>query len=116
MNKNNGFTLVETMAIIIILGILVVVLLPALSQVSERPRSGRCKANLSQLGKAINLYLLDLGKQVHYPQRSAQGFVAELYEERILIEPESYLCPSTADTNREYVAIIGNAKSSVRMR
>ena len=112
MNKNSGLTLVEIIATIIILGVLVAVLLPALSQASERPRSGRCKANLSQIGKAINLYLLDLGKQVHYPQRSGQGFVAELYEKRILIEPEVYLCPSTADTNKEYEVMIGNTKSS----
>ena len=113
MKKNSAFTLVEIMAVIIILGILVAVLLPALSQVSEKSRGGRCSVNLSTIGQGINLYLLDLGRQVYYPQRSGQGFIAELYKEGILIEPQVYLCPSTADTNREYEATIGNTKSSV---
>ncbi|BBM84936.1 type II secretion system protein [Candidatus Uabimicrobium amorphum] len=112
MKKNNGFTFVEVIAVIIILGVLVAALLPALSQVNENARNGRCKACLSQIGKGMNMYLLDLGKQVQYPQRSAQGFIAALYEEGVLIEPEVYLCPSTTDTNREYETSIGNTKSS----
>ncbi|WP_372365723.1 type II secretion system protein [Candidatus Uabimicrobium sp. HlEnr_7] len=102
MKKNNGFTLVEILAIIIMLSVLVAMLLPALNQVSEKTDArGRCKPNLSQIGKGLAVYLLDLGKQVYYPQRNGQGFIAELYRERILLEPTVYLCPSTADTNRE---------------
>lgn len=62
--KSRGFTLVELLVVIAIVGILVSLLLPALSSVRESARSASCKSNLKQLGLAIKMY--DSAKG-HYP-------------------------------------------------
>ena len=48
-----GFTLVELLAVITIIGTLVGLLLPAVQAAREAARSSTCSNNLAQLGKAI---------------------------------------------------------------
>jgi prepilin-type N-terminal cleavage/methylation domain-containing protein/prepilin-type processing-associated H-X9-DG protein len=47
-NKKSGFTLVEMLVVIAIIGLLVAILLPALSAARESGRSTQCKSNLRQ--------------------------------------------------------------------
>lgn len=56
-----AFTLVELLVVIAIIGLLVALLLPALSAVLERTRLLQCQNNLRQIGTAIKAYHSSVG-------------------------------------------------------
>ena len=63
MKDNKGFTLVELMLVVIIIGALVAMVLPRLTGRSEQARTQVAKADISaNIATALKLYEMDNGK------------------------------------------------------
>lgn len=56
MKREKGFTLIELLVVIAIIALLLAVIMPALKLAKEQARKIICKSQLSQLGKAVELY------------------------------------------------------------
>ncbi|MCA9247573.1 MAG: DUF1559 domain-containing protein [Planctomycetales bacterium] len=54
--KRQGFTLVELLVVIAIIGVLVALLLPAISRAREAARNTECKNNLRQIGIGMHIH------------------------------------------------------------
>jgi len=59
VKKNNGFTLIELMVVIVILGILAAVIAPRIPKFVEKAKENKTKANLANLRSALSLYYSD---------------------------------------------------------
>src|ERR1043165_8110662 len=60
-SRLHGFTLVEMLVVIAIIGVLAALLLPALAKGKARAQRIRCVANLQQLGLAFHGFAHDHG-------------------------------------------------------
>src|SRR5580700_1182416 len=67
INKcQKGFTLVELMIVVAIIGILAAVAIPKFAQMLEKSREGATKGNIGALKSAVSNYYAD--QQGNYPQ------------------------------------------------
>src|SRR3989338_2952541 len=71
-NKQSGFTLIEVMVVVVILGILAALIVPKIMSRPEQARMVKAKQDILAVQSALDLYKLDNG---FYPS-SDQGLVA----------------------------------------
>jgi prepilin-type N-terminal cleavage/methylation domain-containing protein len=61
MRSRKGFTLVEIMIVVAIIGLLAAIAIPNFIQARTRAQTNACVANLKQIQGAISLWALDSG-------------------------------------------------------
>ena len=127
MRASRGFTLIGLLVVLVVLGVIAALLLPALAGERECARRVQCTSNLKQFGLAMHMYAQDFGE---FPPHdvpdeyavgdiedfpSTVGYNAEgkpplaleagdglaalhlLYTEGYITDPQIYRCPSDRD-------------------
>jgi len=79
----SGFTLIELIIVIAIIGILAAVAMPAMTEAPQRAREAVLKENLYQIRSCIDQYLADHGE---YPE-SLQKLVDDGYLREMPLDP-----------------------------
>jgi general secretion pathway protein G len=82
-NRQKGFTLIELIVVIAIIGILATVALPAMKNAPVRAREAVLRADLYQMRSTIDQFLADKG---HYPE-SLQAVIDAGYLRFLPVDP-----------------------------
>ncbi len=85
-NKQSGFTLIEIMVVVVILGILSALIVPNVISRPDEARVTAARAEIQQIGNALELYRLDNG---FYPS-SDQGLEALVNQPSGFPEPRNW--------------------------
>jgi len=86
MSSKNGFTLIELILVVVILGILAGAVVPVFQGRSEQARIGRAKTDIATYGTQVDLYALDHNDK--YPENlSALVSAKRKYVQQVVKDP-----------------------------
>jgi general secretion pathway protein G len=75
--STTGFTIIELLVVVVIIGIIAAVAIPSLLNAIDRGRQKRTMSDLRTIGEAIQSYVVDSD---HYPQASSIADLATVLE------------------------------------
>jgi len=113
-NKERGFTLIEVMVVVVILGILAAILVPKVMDRPDQARKTKARQDIRALEAALNLYKLD---NFVYPTTD-QGLEA-LVEEPSSPEPANWKAGGYVDRlpkdpwNQDYLFLSPGEQGSI---
>ena len=113
-NKERGFTLIEVMVVVVILGILAAILVPKVMDRPDQARKTKAKQDIRALEAALNLYKLD---NFVYPTTD-QGLEA-LVEQPTSPEPPNWKAGGYVDRlpkdpwNQDYLFLSPGEQGSI---
>ena len=96
MKNKKGFTLIEIIIVVVIIGLLAAMVIPAFNQVRQESREKAMTKNLRQIASAAQHYILEEDvESVSYSALVDGGYLTDIQT----VDGESYVITVSEDTN-----------------